>query len=136
MLLLLLLLLSCFSCVRLCATTQMAAHHAPPSLGFSRQEHWNRFPFFLQCMKVKSESEVAQSCPTLCDPMDCSTPGLPIRHPLPEFTGSPLSGLKGVQPPFQFGDRTRDCSPGHAGKEGPQLARTGVIKVTNQFTLK
>ena len=31
--------------------------------------------FLLQCMKVKSESEVAQSCPTLCDPMDCSLPG-------------------------------------------------------------
>ena len=30
--------------------------------------------FLLQCMKVKSESEVAQSCPTLCDPMDCSLP--------------------------------------------------------------
>ena len=29
----------------------------------------------LQCMKVKSESEVAQSCPTLSDPMDCSLPG-------------------------------------------------------------
>ena len=31
--------------------------------------------FLLQCMKVKSESEVAQSCPTLSDPMDCSPPG-------------------------------------------------------------
>ena len=31
-------------------------------------------------------SSVAQSCPTLCDPMDCSTPGLPIHHQLPEFT--------------------------------------------------
>ena len=31
--------------------------------------------FLLQCMKVKSESEVAQSCPTLHDPMDCSLPG-------------------------------------------------------------
>ena len=31
--------------------------------------------FFLQCMKVKSESEVAQSCPTPSDPMDCSPPG-------------------------------------------------------------
>ena len=37
--LLLLLLLSRFSCVRLCATPEMAAHQAPPSLGFSRQEH-------------------------------------------------------------------------------------------------
>ena len=31
--------------------------------------------FLLQCRKVKSESEVAQSCSTLCDPMDCSLPG-------------------------------------------------------------
>ena len=31
--------------------------------------------FLLQCMKVKSESEVAQACPTLLDPMDCSLPG-------------------------------------------------------------
>ena len=31
--------------------------------------------FLLQCMKVKSESEVVQSCPTLRDPMDCSLPG-------------------------------------------------------------
>ena len=31
-------------------------------------------------------SSVAQSCPPLCDPMDCSTPGLPVHHQLPEFT--------------------------------------------------
>ena len=42
------------------------AHQAPPSLGCH---------FLLQCMKVKSESEVAQSCLTLHDPMDCSLPG-------------------------------------------------------------
>ena len=35
--------------------------------------------FLLQCMKVNSESEVAQSCPTLSDPMDCSPPGSPVR---------------------------------------------------------
>ena len=34
--------------------------------------------FLLQCMKVKSESEVAQSCPTLCDPIDCSPSGCPV----------------------------------------------------------
>ena len=44
-LLLLLLLLSRFSRVRLCATPQMAAHQAPLSLGFSRQEHWSGLPF-------------------------------------------------------------------------------------------
>ena len=37
--------LSRFSSVRLCATPQMAAHQAPPSLGFSRQEHWSGLPF-------------------------------------------------------------------------------------------
>ena len=41
----LLLLLSRFSCVRLCVTPQKAAHQAPPSLGFSRQEHWSGLPF-------------------------------------------------------------------------------------------
>ena len=45
MLLLLLLLLSCFSRVRLCVTPEMAAHQAPPSLGFSRQEHCSGLPF-------------------------------------------------------------------------------------------
>ena len=35
--------------------------------------------FLLQCKKVKSESEVAQSCPTLSDPMECSLPGSSIH---------------------------------------------------------
>ena len=35
--------------------------------------------FLLQCMKVKSESEVAQSCPTLSEPMDCSPPGSSVH---------------------------------------------------------
>ena len=43
--LLLLLLLSRFSRVRLCATPETAAHQAPLSLGFSRQEHWSGLPF-------------------------------------------------------------------------------------------
>ena len=45
LLLLLLLLLSRFSRVWLCVTLQTAAHQAPPSLGFSRQEHWSGLPF-------------------------------------------------------------------------------------------
>ena len=42
--LLLLLLLSRLSSVQLCATPEMAAHQAPASLGFSRQEHWSGLP--------------------------------------------------------------------------------------------
>ena len=68
---LLLLLLSRFSCVQLCVTPQTAAHQAPPSLGFSRQEHWSGLPF----PSPMHESEVAQLCPTLSNPMDCSLPG-------------------------------------------------------------
>ena len=41
----LLLLLSCFSCVWLCATPWTAAYQASPSMGFSRQEHWRGLPF-------------------------------------------------------------------------------------------
>ena len=50
----------------------MAAQQAPLSPGFSRQEHWSGLPFPSPVMKVKSESEVAQSCPTLSDTTDCS----------------------------------------------------------------
>ena len=35
---------------------------------------------------IQSASSVTQSCPTLCDPMDCSTPGFPVYHQLPELT--------------------------------------------------
>ena len=61
--LLLLLLLSHFS------------HQAPPSLGFSRQEHWSGLPFPSPMHESESESEVAQLCPTPSNPMDCSPPG-------------------------------------------------------------
>ena len=76
---LLLLLLSRFSCVQICATPEMAAHQAPPSLGFSRQEHWIGLPFPSPMHERKSESEVTQLCPTLSDPMDCSLSGSSVR---------------------------------------------------------
>ena len=57
----------------------MAAHQAPQSLGFSRKEQWSGCHFLLQCMKVKSEREVAQSCLTLSNPMHCSLPGSSIH---------------------------------------------------------
>ena len=44
------------------------------------------FPWMvLEDIQIRS---VAQSCPTLCDPMNRSTPGLPVHHQLPEFTDS------------------------------------------------
>ena len=74
---LLLLLLSRFSHVKLCATPSMEAHQAPPSQGFSKQEHWSGLP----CPSPvhESEREVAQLCLTLCDPMHCSLPGSSVH---------------------------------------------------------
>ena len=62
------------SCPTLCDPRDGSPPGSPVP-GILQQEHWSGFYFLLQCMKVKSESEVAQSCPTLSDPMDCSLPG-------------------------------------------------------------
>ena len=74
----LLLLLSRFSRVRLCATPETAAHQGPPSLGFPRQElEWVAISFsnaWKWKVKVKSLSRVR-----LSDPMDCSLPGSSIH---------------------------------------------------------
>ena len=77
MLLLLLLLLSHFSRVRLWATPQTATHQAPLFLGFSRQEYWSGLPFpspmhacILSCF----------SYVRLCDPTDSSPPGSSVHR--------------------------------------------------------
>ena len=75
----LLLLLSHFSRVRLCVThrwqpTRLLRPWDSPGKNTGVGCH-----FCLQCMKVKSESEVAQSCLTLSDPMDCSPPGSSVQ---------------------------------------------------------
>ena len=41
-------------------------------------------------------SSVAQSCPILCDPMNRSTPGLPVHHQLPEFTQTHVRRVGGI----------------------------------------
>ena len=62
---------------------------APPPLGFQRlgpEPHSNKNydqTTRHQCLQFSS---VAQSCPTLCDPMNRSTPGLPVHHQLPKLT--------------------------------------------------
>ena len=48
---------------------------------------------------TKVKMKVAQSCPTLCDPMDCSMPGLPVHHQLPEFTQTHVHRVRdAIQP--------------------------------------
>ena len=120
-------MLSGFSCVQFFAIPWTVAHQAPLSMGFSRQEYWCMLPcpplgdlsdpgIELKALMSPSLagrlfttmppgipsvqfSSVAQSCPTLCDPMNCSTPGLPVHHKLPEFTQTHDHGVSdAIQP--------------------------------------
>ena len=77
--LLLLLLLSRFSRVRLCETPERQPTRLPCSWDSPGKDTGVGCHFLLQCMKVKSEREVAQSCLTPSDPMDCSLPGSSIH---------------------------------------------------------
>ena len=76
--LLLLLLLSLVSRVRLWATPQTAAHQAPHPWDSPGKNTGVGCHFLLQCVKVKSESEVAQSCPTPSNPTG-SLPGSSVH---------------------------------------------------------
>ena len=79
LLLLLLLLLSHFSCVRLCDPIDVSPPGSPaPGILQARTLEWVAISFS-NAWKWKSESEVAQLCPTLSDPMDCSPPGSSIH---------------------------------------------------------
>ena len=113
------------------------------SMGFSRQEYWNGLPFpapgdlfnsGIKCtcaaLQVDSFplshqgspyiasvqfSSVAQSCQTLCDPMNRSTPGLPVHHQLPEFPQTHVHRVgDAIQPshplPSPIPPRVRDSS--------------------------
>ena len=110
------LLLSRLSHVRLLETPWTIIHQGPLSMRFSRKEYWSGLPFpspedlpnpEIKPMSLTSPvlagrffissaswevhgilqfSSVAQSCLTLCNPMNRSTPGLPVHHQLLEFT--------------------------------------------------
>ena len=68
------------SCLTLCDPIDGSPPGSPVSGTLqARTRDWLA-SFLLQCMKVKSESEVAQSCPTLSDPVDCSPPGSSIHE--------------------------------------------------------
>ena len=55
--------------------------------------------WFEDIKKTLQFSSVAQSCLTLCDPMNCSTPGLPVHHQLPEFTQTHVHRVRDAMQP-------------------------------------
>ena len=64
-----------------------------------RLEKYSSFTKHIHPEKTYQFSSVAQSCLTLCDPMDCSTPGLPVHHQLPESTQTHVHGVgDAIQP--------------------------------------
>ena len=74
-----LLLLSRFSHIRLCATPETAPTRLPCPWDSPGKNTGVGCHCLLQCMKVKSEREVTQLCPTPSDPMDCSPPGSSVH---------------------------------------------------------
>ena len=100
------------------ATLWSVAHQAPLSMGFPRQEYWSELPF-------PSPGDFPD--PGI-KPASSVSPALASRFFTTEPLGKPPVSFLNIAylPPLQFGERTRDCSPGQAGKEGPHLARTGA----------
>ena len=99
--------------------------------------------FLLQCMKVKSESEVAQLCPTLFDPVDCSPPGFSV-HGIPQArvlewgaianSSAAAAAAKSLQSCPTLCD-PMDCSPPGSSIHGIFQARVlewGAIAFSNQ----
>ena len=92
------------------------------------QEENISMALWLQATKIEfvelQFSSVAQSCPTLCDPMNRSTPGLPAHHQLPEFTQTHvlrLSELKRSQKYWILADH----SHGEGGQQGLEKHGSG-----------
>ena len=77
-------------------------------------------------------SSVAQSCPTLCDPMNRSTPGLPVHHQLPEFMQTHVHRVgDAIQPSHpldislsKFRETVKDREAQHAAVHGVAKSRT------------
>ena len=63
-------------------------------------------------------SSIAQSCPTLCDPMDYSTPGFPVLHRLPEFAQTCVHGVgDAIQPPQPLLLLPNNSGPNNSGSK-------------------
>ena len=71
-----------------------------PVSGCQCRGHWHLWSHVLSSIQLSS---VAQSCPTLCDPMNRSTPGLPVHHQLLEFTQSHVHQVgDAIQPSYSL----------------------------------
>ena len=71
-------------------------------------------PCMLSCFSSDQFSSVAQSCPTLYNPMDCSTPGLPVHHHLLEFTQTQIHQVgDAIQPSHPLDRKSTRLNSSH-----------------------
>ena len=106
-------------------TPWTVACQAPLSVGFSRQEYWSGLPFPSPKALFQFNS-VTQLCPTLSDPMNCSTPGLPVHHQLPEFTQTHV---------HQVGDAIQPSHP-LSSPSPPAPIPSSIIVFSKESTLR
>ena len=102
------------------AGTEIAVHRISPSSrnpsfsSYGLSADWMRT---IQFSSVQSSS-VAQSCPTLCDPMNCSMPGLPIHHHLPQFTQTHIHQVRDAIQPSHPGSSPSPPAPNPSQHQG------------------
>ena len=106
------------SCPTLCDPHRQQPTRLPRSWDSPGKSTGVGCQFILQCMKMKNESEVAQSCPTLSDPMDCSPPGSSIHGVFQtrvlEWGAIAFSQRKASPSQFQFQNVWGRTGIGHA----------------------
>ena len=90
-------------------------------------------------MAVLQFSSVAQSCLTLCDPMNCTTPGLPVHHQLPEFTqthvhwvGAAIPAISSSVIPFSFSPQSFPASGSFQWVSSNQVAKLLKLQLHHQ----
>ena len=97
------------------------------------QNSWNNWPYnqvqykpscALFCVGHPVQfSSVAQSCLTLCNPMDCSMPGLPVHHQLPEFTQTHVHWVGDAIQPSHPGVPLSSCPPSFPASGSFQMSQ-------------
>ena len=79
----------------------MFLHETTVKCTFQFRKRWNKFyNVSFYCLSFFQFSSVAHSCPTLCDPMDSSMPGLPVHHQLLEFTQTHVHRVSDAIQPY------------------------------------
>ena len=102
-----------------------------------KKKTWDWFPyfffkFFLKVRDGYQFSSVAQSCPTLCDPMNRSTPGLPVHRQLPEFTQTHVHRVgDAIQPSHPQSSRSAPALKLSHHQGLFQMSQLGIVRATH-----